>query len=65
MIERLWRSLKYECVHLNAFETCSEMRAGIDNWLTYYNAERPHSTHGLLTPDEAYASTTEPMRLAA
>ena len=28
-IERLWRSLKYECVYLNAFETGSEARAGI------------------------------------
>lgn len=25
-IERLWRSLKYECVYLHAFETGSEMR---------------------------------------
>ena len=65
MIERLWRSLKYECVYLNAFETGSEMRAGIRKWLTYYNAERPHSTHGILTPNEAYASKTEQMRLAA
>src|SRR6056297_3821333 len=65
MIERLWRSLKYECVYLNAFETGSEMRAGIGKWLTYYNSERPHSTHGILTPDEAYDSKTEPMRLAA
>jgi putative transposase len=29
MIERLWRSLKYECVYMNAFETGSEMRTGI------------------------------------
>ena len=29
MIERLWRSLKYECVYLNAFETGSEARKGI------------------------------------
>ncbi len=65
MIERLWRSLKYECVYLNAFETGPEMRAGIGKWLTYYKAERPYSTHGILTPDEAYASKTEPMRLAA
>ena len=65
MIERLWRSLKYECVYLNAFETGLEMRAGIRKWLSYYNSERPHSTHGVLTPDEAYASKTEPMRLAA
>ena len=28
-IERLWRSLKYECVYLHAFETASETRAGI------------------------------------
>jgi putative transposase len=65
MIERLWRSLKYECVYLNAFETGSEMRAGIGKWLTYYNSERPHSTHGILPPEEAYVSKTEPMRLAA
>ncbi|WP_245815234.1 IS3 family transposase [Shimia gijangensis] len=65
MIERLWRSLKYECVYLNAFETGSEMRAGIGKWLTYYNSERPHSTHGILTPNEADANKTEPMRLAA
>ena len=65
MIERLWRSLKYECVYLNAFETGSEMRAGIGKWMEYYNSERPHSTHGLLTPDEAYTSKIHPMRIAA
>lgn len=65
MIERLWRSLKYECVYLHAFESGSETKAGIRKWLAYYNGERPHSTHGILTPDEAYASKTEPMRLAA
>ncbi|NHM21135.1 transposase [Epibacterium mobile] len=26
-------------------------RAGISKWLAYYNAERPNSTHGILTPD--------------
>ena len=65
MIERLWRSLKYECVYLHAFERGSEAKAGIRKWLEYYNAERPHSTHGILTPDEAYARKLEPMRLAA
>lgn len=65
MLERLWRSLKYECVYLHAFETGSQANAGIGKWLAYYNAERPHSTHGILTPDEAYLSKTEPMRLAA
>ncbi len=28
MVERLWRSLKYECVYLHAFETGSEVRQG-------------------------------------
>jgi len=53
-IERLWRSLKYECVYLHAFETGSEMRAGLTNWIGYYNAGRPHSALAGQTPDEAY-----------
>ena len=60
-IERLWRSLKYECVYLNAFETGSEARTGIGNWIAYYNGCRPHSSLGARTPDEAYAGR----RLAA
>ena len=65
MIERLWRSLKYECIYLNAFETGSLARNGIGKWMAYYNAERPHSTHGILTPQEAYERKIEPMRIAA
>jgi putative transposase len=63
-IERLWRSLKYECVYLHAFETGSELRTGLTCWIGYYNARRPHSTLAGQTPDEAYRATgTE--RLAA
>ena len=65
-IERLWRSLKYECVYLHAFETGSELRAGLSRWINYYNARRPHSTLAGRTPDEAYgASGTGMMKLAA
>jgi putative transposase len=53
-IERLWRSLKYECVYLHAFETGSELRAGLSKWIGYYNTRRPHSTLAGRTPDEAY-----------
>jgi putative transposase len=53
-IERLWRSMKYECVYLHAFETGSELRAGLARWIGYYNADRPHSALGGRTPDEAY-----------
>ena len=55
-IERLWRSLKYECVVLHAFETGSELRAGLLRWIGYYNGRRPHSVLGGTTPHEAYAA---------
>jgi putative transposase len=42
-IERLWRSLKYENVYLNAYETDSEARIGIGKWIDFYNRIRPHS----------------------
>jgi putative transposase len=64
-IERLWRSLKYECVYLNAFETGSEARAGIGRWIAYYNAERPHSALGDRTPEEAYAEREPVLAVAA
>lgn len=65
MIERLWRSLKYECVFLNAYETGLQARQGIGAWIAYYNEERPHSYHGLMTPDEVYANRKPNMKLAA
>lgn len=54
MIERLWRTLKYECVYLNAFETGSEARKGIGRWVEQYNTRRPHSSLDDRTPYEAY-----------
>jgi len=50
LIERLWRSLKYECIYLHAFETGSEAQAGIAKWNACFNATRPHSAHGGKTP---------------
>jgi transposase InsO family protein len=52
--ERRWRSLKYECVYLNAFETGSEAPAGIGRWVIFYNQIRPHATLGGKTPDSWY-----------
>ena len=53
-IERLWRSLKYECVYLRDFQVGSEAREEIGSWMTYYNEDRPHSALGDRTPAEAY-----------
>jgi putative transposase len=41
-IERLWRSIKYEEVHLKAYADGREARAGIGSWMTFYNLRRPH-----------------------
>jgi putative transposase len=56
-IERLWRSLKYECVYLHVFETGSELRVGVTKWIELYNGRRPHSALAGRTPNEAYGST--------
>jgi putative transposase len=41
-IERLWRSIKYEEVHLKAYADGREARAGISSWMAFYNFRRPH-----------------------
>jgi putative transposase len=41
-IERLWRSIKYEEVHLKAYADGREARAGIGQWIDFYNHRRPH-----------------------
>lgn len=68
MIERLWRTLKYDCVYLNAFETGNEARKGIGRWISKYNKERPHSSLDDRTPFEAYWKMPRPgipVKLAA
>jgi putative transposase len=53
-VERLWRSLKYEEVYLNAYATVAEAKAGIGAWLDFYNAERQHQSLGYRTPRQIY-----------
>ena len=55
-IERLWRSLKYECIYLHVFDSGSEVRKGIDKWFLHYNTTRPHSSLDGQTPDEVYST---------
>ncbi|NVK16982.1 MAG: transposase [Rhodobacteraceae bacterium] len=40
-VERLWHSLKYECVYLHARETGSEAKVGVGKWGEFYNRKRP------------------------
>ena len=43
-IERLWRSIKYEEVHLKAYADGREARDGIGRWMDFYNHRRPHQS---------------------
>ncbi len=63
-VERLWRSLKYECVYLNAFRNFKEAKQQIRDWMDYYNDRRPHSKLDDMTPSECYAGI-RPLTLAA
>lgn len=54
-IERLWRSLKYECVYLREFDNGFDAMQQIGIWMNYYNEERPHSSlDNDSTPIEVY-----------
>ena len=55
-IERLWRSIKYEAVYLHDLADGFEARLLIDEWIGFYNTERPHSALDGKTPAEAYRS---------
>ena len=64
LIERLWRSVKYEEVYLRAYESVGEARNSIGRYLDFYNGRRPHSSLDDATPDQAYFNQP-PFRLAA
>ena len=54
LIERFWRSLKYEEVYLHAYDTVSDARAGIARYVDFYNQGRPHTSLDRRTPDDVY-----------
>ena len=73
-IERLWRSLKYEEVHLKAYADGREARAGIGAWMAFYNDRRPHQAMdnrmpmavwraGMATLDATTRTVDMPLRL--
>jgi len=60
MIERLWRSLKYECVYLREDETVSQLRGSIRWWFDLYNNRRPHSALDGKKPMIEYQKALKP-----
>ena len=52
--ERLWRTVKYENVYLQDYALPREARAGIRDYLEFYNQRRPHESLEYRTPAEVY-----------
>lgn len=52
--ERLWRTIKYEEVYLNEYNTPKEARQGIAKYIDFYNNRRPHQSLNYRTPAEVY-----------
>ena len=59
-VERLWRSVKYEDVYLRAYETPTELRAGLARYFKFYNTRRRHSALDRRTPDAVYFDQATP-----
>jgi putative transposase len=64
-IERLWRSIKYEEVHLKAYADGREARAGIGSWMTFYNFRRPHQAMNNQMPMAVWCAGMDKIEAAA
>ena len=53
-VERLWRSVKYECVYLQEFQTVQQTREGLAQYFRFYNQERLHQSLDYKTPEQVY-----------
>ena len=58
-IERLWRSLKHAAVYLQDIVDGFAAQCVVDDWINFYNQERPHTALGKATPDEVYGRQIE------
>ena len=54
MIERLWRSVKYEEIYLKDYESIPELITALKAYFEFYNHERPHQGLGGATPAQVY-----------
>jgi putative transposase len=64
-IERLWRTVKYEHIYLNDYDSGFDLVAGLDNYFHFYNTQRPHASLDDRTPWEAYSGCCAAPRLSA
>ena len=50
LVERLWRTIKYEDIYLKDYETVLALREGLTRYLAFYCYERPHQSLDYRTP---------------
>ena len=55
VIERFWRSIKYEDIYLKSYETAKDLARGIKSYIIRYNQYRPHQSLNEATPEEIYS----------
>lgn len=53
-VERLWRTVKYECVYLQDWESVVAVREALKAYFQFYNNERPHQSLAGLTPSTVH-----------
>lgn len=54
MVERFWRTVKYEEVFLKDYTTLFDARENLEEYLEFYNSGRRHSSLGRKTPSTVY-----------
>jgi putative transposase len=59
MIERLWRTVKYENIYLMDYATVWELEAGLHHYFHFYNHERLHQSLAYCTPAEVHFALTD------
>lgn len=54
MVERLWRSVKYEDIYPRGYELLPEVKRGLGKYFPFYNKSRSHQGLDYQTPEEVY-----------
>lgn len=63
-IERLWRSLEQEAVHLHELQDGFQAESVIKDWISFYNTERPHTALDKRSPNDAFFQTERSQKAA-
>ena len=59
MVERLWRTIKYEEIYLKEYQSLEELKQSLKTYFDFYNYERSHSYHGGKKPAEVFGVSKE------